>query len=128
METNDSHSQGQQPDPESEIDTNYDQCRPDKGMGHNGTIIREPYSGHRQFRQAPVLVGEEFDVTIESMSKRGDAGVARVEGLVIFIEGTNVGDKVRIRISKVGRGYASAAVIETSSNALPEDGLPTRAN
>lgn len=91
-------------------------------MGHYSTIIREPYSGHTQFRQAPVSVGEEFDVTIESMSKRGDAGVARVEGLVIFIEGTNIGDKIRIKISKIGRGYATAAVIETSSNALPEAG------
>jgi predicted RNA-binding protein with TRAM domain len=128
LETNDSHSQRQQPDPESEIDTNYDQCSPYKGMGHNSTIIREPYSGHGQFRQAPVLVGEEFDVTIESMSKRGDAGVARVEGLVIFIEGTKIGDKVRIKISKIGRGYATAVVIETSSNALPEAGSQTRAN
>lgn len=122
MESNDSHSQRQQPDPESENDTNYDQRSSDKGMGHYSTIIREPYSGHTQFRQAPVSVGEEFDVTIESMSKRGDAGVARVEGLVIFIEGTNIGDKIRIKILKIGRGYATAAVIETSSNALPEAG------
>jgi predicted RNA-binding protein with TRAM domain len=97
-------------------------------MGHNSANIREQYSGHRQFRQAPVLVGEEFDVTIESMSKRGDAGVARVEGLVIFIVGTKIGDKVRIKISKIGRGYATAVVIETSSNALPEAGSQTRAN
>ncbi len=44
------------------------------------------------------------------MSKRGDSGVARVQGLVIFVAGTNVGDSVKIRITKVGRGYATAEV------------------
>lgn len=44
------------------------------------------------------------------MSKRGDSGVARVQGLVIFVVGTNVGDSVKIRITKVGRGYATAEV------------------
>ena len=34
------------------------------------------------------------------MSKRGDAGVAKVEGLVIFVAGTKVGDTVKIRITK----------------------------
>lgn len=44
------------------------------------------------------------------MSKRGDSGVARVQGLVIFVAGTNVGDSVKVRIAKVGRGYATAEV------------------
>lgn len=55
-------------------------------------------------------VGEEYDVKIESMSKRGDSGVARVQGLVIFVVGTKVGDSVKVRITKVGRGYATAEV------------------
>ena len=55
-------------------------------------------------------VGEEYEVKIESMSKRGDSGVARVQGLVIFVAGTNVGDSVKVRITKVGRGYATAEV------------------
>jgi predicted RNA-binding protein with TRAM domain len=57
-----------------------------------------------------VRVGEEYEVKIESMSKRGDSGVARVQGLVIFVAGTKVGDSVKIRITKVGRGYATAEV------------------
>lgn len=44
------------------------------------------------------------------MSKRGDSGVARVQGLVIFVAGTNIGDSVKVRITKVGRGYATAEV------------------
>ena len=40
-----------------------------------------------QFR-IPVKVGEEYDVKIEAMSKRGDAGVAKIEGMVIFVANT----------------------------------------
>jgi tRNA/tmRNA/rRNA uracil-C5-methylase (TrmA/RlmC/RlmD family) len=50
------------------------------------------------------------------MSKRGDAGVAKVEGLVIFVSGTKVGDSVRIKITKVGRGYATADTTAPSSS------------
>ncbi|MFY9870008.1 MAG: TRAM domain-containing protein [Candidatus Nitrosopolaris sp.] len=78
------------------------------GRGRGG------YGGARPFRPTPVKVGEEFDVKIESMSKRGDAGVAKVEGLVIFIAGTKVGDSVKIRITKVGRGYATAEIAANS--------------
>jgi predicted RNA-binding protein with TRAM domain len=68
------------------------------------------FGGPRPFKPSPVRVGEEYDVKIESMSKRGDSGVARVQGLVIFVAGTKVGDSVRIKITKVGRGYATAEV------------------
>jgi len=78
------------------------------------------FGGPRPFRPAPVKVGEEFDVKIESMSKRGDAGVAKVEGLVIFVAGTKVGDNVKIRITKVGRGYATAETVGQTENATVE--------
>lgn len=68
------------------------------------------FGGPRPFKPSPVRVGEEYDVKIESMSKRGDSGVARVQGLVIFVAGTKVGDSVKIKITKVGRGYATAEV------------------
>ena len=66
------------------------------------------FRGPRPFRPTTVRVGEEYDVKIESMSKRGDTGVARVQGLVIFVTDTKIGDNVKIRITKVGRGYATA--------------------
>lgn len=76
------------------------------------------FSGPRPFRQSPVRVGEEYDVKIDSMSKRGDSGVARVQGLVIFVPGTHVDDNVKIRITKVGQGYATAEVV--GQNTMPE--------
>jgi predicted RNA-binding protein with TRAM domain len=68
----------------------------------------------RKFRsfRIPVKVGEEYDVKIEDMSKRGDSGVAKIEGMVIFVAGTKVGDEVRIKITRVGMGYAIAETIQ----------------
>ena len=55
-------------------------------------------TGFRKFRsfRIPVKVGEEYDVKIEAMSKRGDAGVAKIEGMVIFVGNTKEGDEVKI--------------------------------
>ncbi len=85
------------------------------GGGYGGRGRGGGFGGPRPFRPAPVKVGDEYDVKIESMSKRGDAGVAKVEGLVIFVSGTKVGDSVRIKITKVGRGYATAEMTAPSS-------------
>ena len=76
---------------------------------------RPRFGGPRPFRPSPVRVGEEYDVKIESLSKRGDSGVARVQGLIIFVVGTKVGDSVRVRITQVGRGYATAEIAGQSS-------------
>lgn len=78
------------------------------GGGYGGG--RSRFGAPRPFRPSPVRVGEEYDVKIESMSKRGDSGVARVQGLVVFVVGTKVGDSVKVRITKVGRGYATAEI------------------
>lgn len=71
-------------------------------------------SGFRKFRsfKIPVKVGEEYDVKIEAMSKRGDSGVAKIEGMVIFVANTKEGDEVKIKINRVGMGYAIADVVQ----------------
>ena len=56
---------------------------------------------------APVEVGETYDVSIEDIAREGD-GIARVEGFVIFVPDTQVGDEVTIRINKVMRKFAIA--------------------
>jgi len=95
--------------------------------GYRGGGGERRFGGPRPFRPSPVRVGEEYEVKIESMSKRGDSGVARVQGLVIFVAGTNVGDSVKVRITKVGRGYATAevagqaAAVETMAEAPPSE-------
>ena len=58
----------------------------------------------------PVKEAEELSVIIESVAEKGD-GVAKKQGFVIFVPGTKVGDKVKIRIKKVAKKVAFAEVI-----------------
>jgi len=60
-----------------------------------------------QEKIAPVKVGESYDVSIDDLAKEGD-GIARVEGFVIFVPQTKVGDKVTIKVNKVMRKFAIA--------------------
>jgi predicted RNA-binding protein with TRAM domain len=60
-----------------------------------------------QEKVAPVKVGESYDVSIDDIAKEGD-GIARVEGFVIFVPQTKVGDKVKIKVNKVMRKFAIA--------------------
>lgn len=55
----------------------------------------------------PVKVGEERDVTIEEISRRGD-GIAKIQNFVIFIPETKVGDKVKIKVTRVASRHAIA--------------------
>lgn len=55
----------------------------------------------------PVQVGEEHEVTIEEVSRRGD-GIAKIQNFVIFVPETKVGDKVKIKVTRVGSRYATA--------------------
>jgi predicted RNA-binding protein with TRAM domain len=56
---------------------------------------------------APVETGKEYDIEIEDISKQGD-GIARIEGFVIFIPETGVGDKAKIMVDKVLQRFAIA--------------------
>jgi 23S rRNA (uracil1939-C5)-methyltransferase len=60
---------------------------------------------------APVAEGTEYDVTIEDIAREGD-GIARVQGFVIFVPGTKIGDNVKIKVDKVMRRFAIASVSE----------------
>lgn len=59
---------------------------------------------------APVAEGQTYDVTIEDTAKKGD-GIARIEGFVIFVPGTKVGDKVTIKVNKVMKKFAVAEIV-----------------
>ncbi len=83
--------------------------RPDRSRFVGNTFNQ---SSGRSFNDAPVKVGEVRDVTIEDTARQGD-GIARVEGLVIFVPNTQVNDKVKIEIKENKRSCAIAEVIET---------------
>jgi len=57
-----------------------------------------------------VNVGDELELDIAAVGKKGD-GIARYQGLVIFVPGTSTGQHVRVRISNVARTFAMAEKI-----------------
>ncbi|MDO9098003.1 MAG: TRAM domain-containing protein [Candidatus Methanoperedens sp.] len=64
-----------------------------------------------QEKNAPVTVGETYDVSITDIAKEGD-GIARIEGFVIFVPAAKVGDNVKIKVNKVMRKFAIAEKVE----------------
>ena len=62
-------------------------------------------------RSVPVEEGETYDVTIQDIARQGD-GIARIEGFVIFVPGTKVGDEVQIKVERVLPKFAFASVVE----------------
>ncbi len=60
---------------------------------------------------APVSQGDELDVVVEAEGDKGD-GIAKVQGFVLFVSGTDVGDKVTIRVTKVLDNVGFAEVLE----------------
>ncbi|HOA69472.1 MAG TPA: TRAM domain-containing protein [Methanosarcina thermophila] len=64
-----------------------------------------------EIRSIPVEEGEVYDVTIQDIARQGD-GIARIEGFVIFVPGTKVGDEVRIKVERVLPKFAFASIVE----------------
>ena len=58
----------------------------------------------------PVETGKEYTVDITDTGRGGD-GIARIEGLVIFVKNAKAGDKnVKIKVNSVGDRFATAEV------------------
>ncbi len=55
----------------------------------------------------PVDEGDEYDVEISEIGTKGD-GIARVENFVIFVPGTEKGEKCKIKIKMVKSRFAIA--------------------
>ena len=75
-----------------------------------------------RFPPKPVELGKEYEVDVTETSRRGE-GIARIQGLVVFIPNTKTGDHVRVRITRVSRRFAEAEVVsvqETAGEGQPE--------
>ena len=60
----------------------------------------------------PVEVGDEYDVEITDRGKSGtNDGIAKIQGLVIFVKDGKVGDKVRVKIIAIGERFAKAELV-----------------
>lgn len=56
-------------------------------------------------------INDELVVSIEKLSNLG-TGIAKVDGFVIFVEGTCPGDEVKVKITKINKNYANAEVLD----------------
>jgi predicted RNA-binding protein with TRAM domain len=67
--------------------------------------------GHgKGIKRCPVAVGEELEVDISECSPKGE-GIAKVEGLVIYVPNSKLGEHVKIKISRIGGTTAEAEAI-----------------
>src|SRR3954451_18466209 len=68
--------------------------------------------------------GAEIELRVDSLA-HGGAGVARLDGYVVFVAGAIPGDRVRARVGESKRAYAEARTVEILEPA--PDRLPERA-
>ena len=64
----------------------------------------------------PVEVGKEYNVTISDTSRRGE-GIAKIDGFVIFVPGTKLGQSLRIKVTQVSERFASGQVVQSTEAA-----------
>src|SRR3954469_5274462 len=62
-------------------------------------------------RAAKPRPGDQLELTIDRLA-HGGAGVARLDGYVVFVRGAVPGDRVRARVTKSKRSFAEADSVE----------------
>jgi predicted RNA-binding protein with TRAM domain len=62
------------------------------------------------FQTAPVKENQELEVVIDDIGSRGD-GIARIQGFLIFVPRSKIGERVRVRIRSVSAKFAVAEKI-----------------
>ncbi len=64
----------------------------------------------------PVKVGDQIDVSVERLGYRGE-GVARHQGVAVFVEGVLPGERAAVRITRVAKSHVFAKalrIVETA--------------
>jgi len=74
-----------------------------------GTAISIGFNRNRKF--PPIELDETYDVDIEKLGWNGD-GIARIRGYVIFVPGTEVGDRVKVKVNNIKSNFAFADVVK----------------
>ena len=62
-------------------------------------------------REVPVTEGEEYDVEIISIGKKGD-GIAKIDGFVIVVPNTEKGDNVKVKVNAIIGGVSFGEVVK----------------
>jgi predicted RNA-binding protein with TRAM domain len=72
-----------------------------------GRLIRMTQFPFAKQKVTGLAEGEIIKVRIEDVGKQGD-GIARVQGLVIFVAGAKPGDEVDVKVVRLGKNCAFA--------------------
>jgi predicted RNA-binding protein with TRAM domain len=72
-----------------------------------------------KFRLPPVHINDEVDVEVIGKGKKED-GVAKIEDYIIFIPGVNVGDKLKVKITKVLPKFAFGEAVGKVTKGAPK--------
>src|ERR687896_645246 len=67
--------------------------------------------GASETRSARPRPGDQLELTIDRLA-HGGAGVARMDGYVVFVRGAVPGDRVRARVTRSKRSFAEADSVE----------------
>ncbi|MEM3550535.1 MAG: TRAM domain-containing protein [Candidatus Bathyarchaeia archaeon] len=59
------------------------------------------------FQTTPVKENQELEVVIDDIGSRGD-GIARIQGYLIFVPNSKMGERVKVRVVSVGGKFAVA--------------------
>jgi len=70
-----------------------------------------PGSNVKQGVPSSIKEGDQYKIRIVDVGKQGD-GIAKLEGLIIFVPGTKPGDELEVRIKRLGKNCAFAEKIE----------------
>ncbi len=85
------------------------------GGGRSGSSSGYSRYGSGGAGPKPVEAGKEYNVEVTELSRRGD-GVAKIQGFIIFVKGSKVGDKVKIKIETVGPRFATASIVSGATS------------
>ena len=76
-------------------------------MRRRGSKRRYRPSKRTLFTTAPVQENQELEVVIDDIGSRGD-GIAKIQGYLIFVPNSKIGERVKVRIVSVGGKFAVA--------------------
>ena len=65
---------------------------------------------NRSFGSKPVETGKEYNAQITETSKKGD-GIAKIQGFVIFVKDTQIGQDVKAKVTSVGERFAPVEIV-----------------
>jgi len=62
------------------------------------------------FQTAPVKQNQEIEVVIDDIGSKGD-GIAKIQGFLIFVPNSKIGERMKVKITSVGEKFAVAEKI-----------------